>query len=212
MKFKIQVRESALAPTATEWLTPTFTATTFNTNQFFSLLQGKKYYWRVIILDGGNEIINYSSTLSFTTGGGALTTPFQSWPIGGVTLLTNTPTLYWYLGIYAPTLTYQVKYSTSSTLTGFELTSGSKFPTDGNIIANGSTNLFLTLPSLSPGVTYYWQVRAYYPATAEFGPWTGVQSFVTHGSGTLVKPILSYPTGNLLLYTTAPTLYWYTGT
>jgi len=44
MKFKIQVKESALAPTATEWLTPDFETTTFSTNKKFVLLQGKKYY------------------------------------------------------------------------------------------------------------------------------------------------------------------------
>ncbi len=77
---------------------------------------------------------------------------------------------------------------------------------------NGTTDLKMTLPTLSPGVTYYWQVRAYDPITTEFGAWSSIGSFTTNGTGTLVKPIASYPTGDVTIYTTAPTLYWYTGT
>lgn len=213
MKFKIQVKESALAPTATEWLTPDFETTTFSTNKKFVLLQGKKYYWRVIVLTSGDEVINYSSVWSFTTGGGATVTPYQTWPINGATLLTNTPTLYWYLAVYAPGVTFQTKYSISSAVGSLpdtdELDTGDKYPTDVNMPASGSTNLYLTLPTLNPGVVYYWQVRAFYPATGEYGPWSTVESFLTHGSGTLVQPILSYPVGNVTQYTTSPTVYWY---
>jgi hypothetical protein len=212
MKFKIQVKESALTPTSTEWLTPDFEATTFTSNKKFVLLQGKKYYWRVIVLSSGNDVIDYSSVWSFTTGGGALVTPYQTWPIGNAVLYTNTPTLYWYLGTYAPGVTFQVNYSTSSAVDGFgELNAGifAKYPLDGNMLASGSTDLYLTLPALSPGITYYWQVRAFYPLTGEFGPWSSVESFITHGSGTLLTPFLSYPVGNVTQYTTAPMLYWY---
>ncbi|MBU0473799.1 MAG: T9SS type A sorting domain-containing protein [Bacteroidetes bacterium] len=213
MKFKIQVKESALVPTATEWLTPDFETTTFSTNKKFVLLQGKKYYWRVIVLTSGDEVINYSSVWSFTTGGGATVTPYQTWPINGATLLTNTPTLYWYLASYAPGVTFQTKYSTSSAVGSLpdtdELNTGSKYPLDANMSASGSTNLYLTLPTLSPGVVYYWQVRAFYAATGEYGPWSAVENFLTHGSGTLVQPNLSYPVGNVIQYTTTPTVYWY---
>ena len=170
----------------------------------------------MIVLNASNEVINYSSTFSFDTSGGTTVTPIQSWPLGGASLLTHAPTLYWYLPSYAPGVTFQAKYATSGTIGGLadplELDAGDKYPTDGNIVANGSTNLFLTLPTLSSGTTYYWQVRVYYPTTGLFGPWSSVGSFKTNGSGTLVKPIISYPTGNVTLYTTAPTLYWYTGT
>jgi hypothetical protein len=213
MKFKIQVKESVLAPTATEWLTPDFESTTFSTNKSFVLLQGKKFYWRVIVLTSGDEVINYSSVWSFTTGGGATVTPYQTWPINGATLLTNAPTLYWYLAEYAPGVTFQTKYSTSSAVgllpDVFELNAGTKYPLDVDMLANGSTNLYLTLPTLSPGVVYFWQVRAFYPLTGEYGPWSSVESFLTHGSGTLLQPFLSYPVGNVTQYTTSPTVYWY---
>ena len=211
MKFKIQVKESVAAPTTTEWLTPNFETTTFNTNQLFTLLQGKKYFWRVIVLSGADEVIDYSDVWSFTTGGGTTVTPIQSWPIGGATVFTNTPTLYWYLATYAPGLEFQVKYSTSGTFGGLvdvlELNTGDFYP--ANMVVDGSTDLFLTLPSLTSGTPYYWQVRVYYPDTGEFGPWSGVEYFKTEGSGTLVKPIASYPTGGVTIYTTLPTLYWY---
>ena len=220
MQFKIQVKESLTSPTASEWATVgtnDFVSTTTSTNKLFTLLQGKKYYWRVIVLDASNKVINYSSTHSFNTSGGVTATAIQTWPVGGATLLTNTPTLYWYLDSYAPGVTFQVKYNASSGTIGgladlLELNAGDKYPTDANIATTGSTDLFLTLPLLSSGTTYYWQVRVYYPATGLFGPWSGVESFIANGSGTLVKPVASYPTGNVTLYTTAPTLYWYTGT
>ncbi len=211
MKFKIQVKESVVAPTSTEWLTPDFETTTLNTNHLFPLLQGKTYFWRVIVLSGIDEVIDYSDIWSFTTGGGTTVTPIQSWPISGATVYTNTPTLYWYLSTYAPGIEFQVKYSTSGTIGGLadvlELNTGDLYPTD--MVVDGSTDLFLTLPSLTPGTPYYWQVRVYYPDTGEFGPWSGVEDFVTEGSGTLVKPIASYPTGGVAIYTTLPTLYWY---
>ncbi len=211
MKFKIQVKESFVAPTSTEWLTPDFETTTLNTNQLFTLLQGKTYFWRVIVLSGVDEVIDYSDVWSFTTGGGTSVTPIQSWPIGGAKVYTLTPTLYWYLATYAPGLEFQVKYSTSGAIGGLadvlELNTGNLYPT--NMVVDGSTDLFLTLPTLTSGTPYYWQVRVYYPNTGEYGPWSGVENFETEGSGTLVKPIASYPTGGVTIYTTLPTLYWY---
>ncbi len=100
----------------------------------------------MIVLNSSNEVINYSSTQSFNTSGGITASAIQTWPVGGATLLTNTPTLYWYLDSYAPGVTFQVKYATSGTIGGLldplELDAGDKYPTDGNIVANGSTNLF----------------------------------------------------------------------
>jgi flagellar hook capping protein FlgD len=211
MKYKIQVKESLLTPIAAEWATPDFEEITLVPNKLFSLIEGVKYYWRVILLTAGDEVINYSSTWSFTTGGGVSITPIPSWPVGGTIVQTNTPTLYWYTSAFAGAAEYQVKYSTDAGLTGLELTSGDKYPDDGDMDINGSTNLFLTLPLLDAGETYYWQARTYDATTFEYGPWSVVESFVTNGTGTLVKPTLSYPTGGVTQYTTAPTLYWYIG-
>ncbi len=218
MKFKIQVEEDeGHIPTEAEWanvLATDFETITTNTSKQFTLLQGTKYYWRVIVLTAGDEVIDYSSINSFTTGGGTTVTPIQSWPIGGVTVLTNAPTLHWYLATYGTDLEYQVKYdfvdgSVGGLADPLELDDGVKYPLDADMAANGATDLNITLPALTNATTYYWQVRVYDPTTTNYGPWSGVESFVTQGSGTLVKPIVSYPTGSVTVYTTAPTLYWY---
>jgi hypothetical protein len=215
MQYKIQVEEYAgHVPTAAEWdnviANHDFEAITTVGNKLFTLHEGTKYYWRVILLDENDGVINYSSVRNFTTGGGTPVTPILSWPLG-VTVLTNTPTVYWSTDSFAGALEYQVSYSVDNTdaTSDGELDNGVHFPLDANMAANGSTDLNMTLPTLLSGQKYYWQVRVYDATTTEYGDWSSIGNFTTHGSGTLVKPILSYPIGNVTVYTTAPTLYWY---
>jgi flagellar hook capping protein FlgD len=216
MKYKIQVVDSLLTPTATEWTTAIFDTTTSLPYKKFSLNDGTKYYWRVVLLTAGDEVINYSSIWSFTTGGGVAITPIPSWPVNDAVVQTNTPTLYWYTSVFAGSAEYQVKYHTDATLgllpDPLELDDGTKYPADVDMAAaSGSTDLFLTTPALLAGETYYWQARTYDATTLEYGQWSVVESFVTNGTGTLVKPTPSYPTEGVTQYTTAPTLYWYIG-
>lgn len=212
MKFNIQVFEDdGAAPDATDWLSPTFEDTLTDTNKLFTLLQGKTYYWRVVVLSSGDEVIDYSSTWLFTTGSGTLVTPIPSWPIDSATVYTTTPTLYWYTNAYAAGMEFQVRYATDPSVTLGELDDAGavNYPTDGNMAANGTSDLSIILPALTNSETYYWQVRVYDPVTTGFGDWSIVENFVTQGAGTLVVPIASYPTDSITVYTTAPTLYWY---
>ncbi len=214
LQYKLQYQETDQSdntpPTTSEWASAT-SVTTTNTYYSLSVNGGKRYYWRVIVLNASNEVVDYSSTYYFDTAGGATVTVFPSYPIGGATVYTNSPTLYWYVDQYATGVTYQVRYATSNSVdANGELNDASAVsePTDANI-ATATSAMYHTLSGLTPGTTYYWEVRPYYAATSEFGDWSSVESFSTHGSGTLVVPIVSYPTGGVTIYTTSPYLYWY---
>ncbi len=220
LKFKLQYQETTQSdnsePTAGEWAadgsgTDATSVTTTNLSYSINVNGGRKYYWRVVVLNSSNEVEDYSSVYAFTTSGGATVNPIPSWPTGGATVYTNTPTLYWYINEYASGVTYQVRYATASTVDGDGMltdASAASLPTDANI-ATATSAMYKTLPTLSPGTTYYWEVRAYYAATATYGDWSSVNSFTTNGSGTLVVPTVSYPTGGVTVYTSSPYLYWY---
>lgn len=72
------------------------------------------------------------------------------------------------------------------------------------VTATATSALYANLTGLNPGTTYYWQVRAYYSATSQFGSWSAINSFVSHGTGTLSLPVLSYPIDGVEVYTTSP--------
>ncbi len=215
LKYKLQYQETDLTdntePTASEWASSAVSVTTTNTYYSVTVHEGKKYYWRVIVLNSADEVEDYSSVYYFTVYGGANVTVYPSYPTGGATVYTNSPTLYWYVDQYSTSVTYQVRYATSnSTDANGELNDASavSVPTDANI-ATATNALYKTLSGLTAGTTYYWEVRPYYGATGEFGDWTSVESFITHGSGTTVTPVPSYPTDNITVYTTTPYFYWY---
>jgi hypothetical protein len=220
LKFKLQYQETDISdvtePTAGEWAADgtgndATSVITTNTTYSLSVHGGKKYYWRVIVLNASNEVEDYSSVYYFITSGGASVTVYPSYPIGGATVYTNSPTLYWYVDQYASGVTYQVRYATSNSVdANGELNDASAVsePTNANI-ATATSALYKTLSGLNPGTTYYWQVRGYYAATGEYSDWSTVESFTTNGSGTLVVPTVSYPTGGVTVYTTSPYLYWY---
>ncbi len=212
LKFKLQYQETDQSdntePTAGEWAadgsgTDATSVTTSNLSYSVNVNGGRKYYWRVVVLNASNEVEDYSSVYAFTTSGGATVNPIPSYPIGGVTVYTNSPTVYWYVNEYASGVTYEVRYSTSSSTNGNGMldVSATSLPL--------TSSMYNTISGLTPGTTYYWQVRAYYAATTSSGDWSSVNSFVTHGSGTLVVPTVSYPTGGYTVYTTSPYLYWY---
>ncbi len=220
LKFKLQYQETDQSdnsePTAGEWAadgtgTDATSVTTTSLSHSISVNGGRKYYWRVVVLNSSNEVEDYSSVYSFTTSGGATVNPIPSYPIGGATVYTNSPTVYWYVNEYASGVTYQVRYATASTVDGDGMlsdASAASLPTNANI-ATATSAMYKTISGLNPGTTYYWQVRAYYSATTTYGDWSSVNSFVTNGSGTLAVPTVSYPTGGYTVYTTSPYLYWY---
>ena len=153
----------------------------------------------------GNYIIAYTSIFTFTTAG--VPTLNLIYPVSGVTIYGNPPNLYWKTST-AFTGRYLVRYSPNSSV-------------DINgMLNNGAVDLVLTsncfarIPgSLTPGATYYWQVRC--SNGAYDGLWSPLQSFVVYNNTTTVTapiPYPSWPVGNNKNYINPPTFYWYTGT
>ncbi|MGD8780502.1 MAG: hypothetical protein PVH88_16235 [Ignavibacteria bacterium] len=71
----------------------------------FNLDGGFYYYWRVIVKNTDGEVLRFSSVFELQTQGAANITPIPSWPIGGATVYTSTPTVLWYLDAFS--LLYQ---------------------------------------------------------------------------------------------------------
>ena len=185
--------------TPTDWVTPFYSVDVTN---LYSLpvnasgfLPNKTYYWRIVVKNASNEIITYSTVSSFTTKKGSYA-PYLSYPIGGVQLLTSTPTLYWYIGTYDLTgLTFDISI------------------TDGTTTYNyaDQTGLSFTVPSgvLTSGVNYTWTVSCKYNG-ADAQTSSSATFQILNNSAT-VQPYLAYPTGDVTVYSTTPILYWYLG-
>ncbi len=175
--------------------TPNITNITAMNTTLSGLTGGTTYNWQVRSTDGVTTSA-WSVQESFTTAGasGGPIIPIPSWPIGGTTIYTNSPTLYWYLNGVGTGLEYEIEYSTGA-LTGT--------PTVTNI-----TSSFYALSGLLSGTTYNWQVRSTDGVTTS--AWSVQESFTTTGSnGGPVIPIPSWPIGGATVYSSSPSLYWY---
>lgn len=189
-----------------------------------TLYPGQTYYWQVrAYYSTTNEYSAWSSVEDFIVNGpGTLEVPVPNYPINGVSVYTNTPRLDWLLSTAGTGLKYQVRYSTSSSTDGSGMLNGGDAVNYPTLISSFSSNKYITLPSLTPGTTYYWQVRSYSEMidvlvdddpddgdAAAFSNWSSVEDFVTNGPGTLVVPTPNWPKDRIVVYTTAPTLTWY---
>ncbi|MBM4171387.1 MAG: T9SS type A sorting domain-containing protein [Ignavibacteria bacterium] len=167
---------------------------------------GTTYYVQVRAKNSAGTVIHsYSTVSNFTVPG--LPTPYPSYPTGGVTVYSNPPYLYWYIGSIFPGLEYEVRYGTSNTDTT---------PADGMIDTGTNlaltTNLYTTFPAaLTAGQTYYWQVRS--KSGANYSPWSSIVSFKVFNTvpTSPIVPFPSYPTGGATVYFNPPTFYWYLG-
>lgn len=207
LSYVIQYYEKNTEPTMAEWAgANTITITNLLSQLPYSevLKANKKYYWRVVVKNASNEIISYSGNYYFTTKSGAYT-PYLSYPTGGVTVYTNTPTFYWYIGTSDLTnINFTLVTATNNTFTaGVD-----------SVVNINSIQYEWTGTPFTPGTTYYWKVLCWYKkgvAGEQQVLSSNYSSFIPKGSGTATTPYLSYPTGGLTIYTTTPTLYWYTG-
>ena len=183
---------------ANDFLTPlqTFSGLTASYYSWIytGLTPGSTYYWRITAKTSGGVIVNYSSTWNFVAPG--MPDVYPSYPIGGVTVYTNLPTLYWYTGTFYNGQ-FQVRYGTTSGALGAPIV---------------TSNMYYALSGLTAGSTYYWQVRSY--NGVQFGNWSAEQSFVVYSTtaSAPVVPYLSWPIGGATVYTNPPSFYWYLGT
>jgi FlgD Ig-like domain/Fibronectin type III domain len=191
---------------------------TNTTNTFYSVnnsvfANGTPYYWRVIAKNlAGSVVFDYSNTWQFTTPG--LPQESGSYPVGGITIYNNPPTLYWYSLGYNPSVTdYIVRIKKGGapdqlTLNTLPLSAGTQW-----VFRTSSLNTFVTVPiALDAGGTYYWDVSSYDGATSlttVFANASSVNNFVVYGSPTFLICYPSYPSGGVTV-TSQPSFYWYT--
>lgn len=203
LQFKVQIKAALTTPVRTDWLTSNYTGTSSSLNQTFSLVGGTKYYWRTVLYNASNQVMAYSAPQHFFTAGGA-TVPYSSWPVGGATVFTNSPSLHWYLMGSGTDLTFDIEVASDTSVAAV-------------YTATNLTGLSHTIGTvLNPSTNYFWRIQSVYrrgtpdEQISGFTPWAG-NSFVTNGAGTVVVPTPSYPVDNLVIYTTSPQFYWYLG-
>lgn len=207
--YDIEVNDDATFANATEFSSSGQSPQFVLVNPGTPLTAGTTYYWRVKTHNGSNSSSWVSTNGKFTIAStiASAPDPVLSWPVGGATVYSTTPVLYWYLAGPPPsgaTITYDIKVDNNSDFSSPE----------ASTTAN-STQSWTVGTALSPG-TYYWQVNVnnttastsstYKPATG-----TSANSFVVaaNASGAGVAPTPIYPTGNVTVSTLTPTLSWF---
>ncbi|MEQ9103851.1 MAG: FlgD immunoglobulin-like domain containing protein [Rhodothermales bacterium] len=190
------------------------------------ILYGSTYTWRVATmwpvpptgwvpqeihdLDETDRMVGLSELAEFQTVVRAVV-PIQSYPVDGHIVYVNDPVLSWYTGGPFNNLTFDVEvYLADGTSTP-----AVPVPTGPTVCSTtGLTGLQFDTDTfcggLDPGVTYVWRVRS--NLGAQQSAWSGYEEFTTQGVGTNVAVTPSYPVDGLEIYTTAPTLHWFTGT
>ncbi len=182
--------------------TPQRVDLTGNTVSLAGLLPGITYYWQVRAKSSSGVILGYSTVESFVTYG-VLTEPVPIFPLNGSESYTNEPYLYWTSYSYSTFIKYKVRYSTDPTLTAGVL---SVSPLETSL----SYDLFAQLLDLDNDETYYWQVAATNNDGGTYA-WSGLFSFTTPeaaGSGSMLPPTPTYPTGGVTVYSSSVTFYW----
>lgn len=158
-----------------------------------NLIPGLMYYWRVLTYSASGALRGISDIDSFFTPGG-VSKPIQTWPINDGEVYTNSPTLWWYVDLHHNSFSYEIEIDTKDN------------PLTGAPDYTGITASNFQVAGLIPGKEYHWAVRVNNGNTvSDFA----VDSFITAGAGTPLKPVISYPNNSAIVYTTAPVLWWY---
>ncbi|MBU0473890.1 MAG: T9SS type A sorting domain-containing protein [Bacteroidetes bacterium] len=184
--------------------TPNVTNITSLYTTLSGLINGETYNWQVRSRDGliaSDWSVQESFVVNVSTAGAAI--PIPSWPIGGTTVYTETPKLYWYLNSGSTGLEYEVLYSPSAVTVGGVLQNATS-------TSAWSTDAFFTMPALVPGGIYYWQVRSRLASNhALVSNYSSVESFVLNACcSTPIILIPGSPNCDVTLQTDSPTLSW----
>jgi hypothetical protein len=196
------------------WLNPVYTQDQLNnTNGIFSstntncfvniphyLDSGYKYEWQAAAWDGLTTLndASYSTGENFTVYGNVFfLTCYPTYPVGGSTIYSSTPSLYWVTNVYSPVIYYQVRYAK---------TTNDLFNNYNQLIVHSNS---VTLPRLSAG-TYYWQVAGSFDSS-NWGFFSTPASFVVNSSvasATVPTPASTSPISGAITNVTNPTLTW----
>jgi hypothetical protein len=123
---------------------------------------------------------------------------YQTFPVTGTTVYSLTPTLYWFLGLHLPGVTFDLQIDNEPTFS---------LPRVADEV--GLTNLNFESPLLVAGTTYWWRVKI----NGIGNPWF-IQSFgvdinaINTSNNASVIPTPTTPTAGVVIYTQSPTLQW----
>ena len=135
-------------------------------------------------------------------GGGVLSAPVASWPVGNAIVYQTSPSLHWYVE------------GSSVDLTGYDVevcVAPDAFGDLGCSEQSGLVASQVTVGPLELGDVVSWRVRATYAA----GPpsdWNNVASqgsFTVYGGLTTLTAVPTYPADDLLVYDTSINFSWY---
>jgi hypothetical protein len=181
---------------------------TFSQQIGADLAYGGTYYWAVFATGTSNPINSFGVGSFTVVGGPNATTVELSTPSDGSTVYNTSPTLYWYVdGSTLGIDYYIIQYSQSDVFASpVEVHSNSLSTIIGTngAVYNGSG------PDnpLTPGATYWWQVKAHYSSDPQPASFTPQWSFnVQVGSSNVVQPIVGGP-NNIIINATSPMLSW----
>lgn len=176
--------------------TPTVTGITKGNYEISNLTAGSVYYWRVRSSNGLTNS-DWSDTESFSTltsGNNTVSVPLLSWPIGGATVYSTSPKLFWYLNNIGTGLTYELQYSTHSNMSS-------------PITVPNISSKDYTLSGLSHGTIYYWRVRSYNGLI--YSGYSSIEAFVTSAAFSWAVPIAAAPMGGAEISSSSPHLSWF---
>src|SRR5690606_18831029 len=166
-----------------------------------NLTPGKTYYWQVRTKTTAPEAYGeFSEYESFTVNaaGFEAPVPYLSYPVGGATVYTANPVLYWYVT------------TTGADHFDLEVDDDSTFLTPEVQAADLDSLKYTVVTSLTPGKVYYWRVRSYNFNSNTHGEFSDFESFIINAAGYEAPvPYLSYPVGGATVYSNNPVLYWY---
>ena len=171
------------------------TGITTNSENIGALNYYTDYFWRVrdTDTDGSGTDGNWHEFTFKTIDNYTPTLPSPS--NGATNVFNGNVALIWNLinrKEFATQVNYKLEYGTDSGLAGATVV---------NDISITSHSL-----GLDPGVTYYWRITTVKNSVEVAS--SAIWSFTT--SGTVSKPIVSYPKDETTVYATAPVFYWYT--
>ncbi len=132
-----------------------------------------------------------------------LPVPTPSYPSDGLTVYTTEPDLSFWLGAAQGSMTFEIDIQVADTQM-----SVCNVPARPSGLAAMSFATSACDPALVAGETYRWRVRS--TDGADVSAWSDWALFTTNGPGLAVAAVPSYPADSLSIYTSSPTLHWYT--
>ena len=134
--------------------------------------------------------------------------PNAAYPTGGVEVYNRFPRLYWTLSGPSLGLEFQIRYGLGIDGSNDVDVSGT-LNTDYWVISDISQLYVTLLDGLVGGTTYYWQVRSTADNGSTYSGWSDYAEFKIYDFAADLVPILSWPIGGNIVYSTDVNFAWH---